>query len=231
MFLLTVRPARRVGMTHFSKAIMVVERNLDEVPFATAEQTVGTFETSFENSQIVAACISKFEGLSVDRDNKSTLAYLPTVAAAVQCAVAIQRQWIGPSPRDEYSDCAYCRIGVADRLPGNEDQEVSNDEIGIVYRLVRVAEPGGFCLSRTAHVAIRSQIKLPYDDRANPEHSACLCGELRQKRGKMNLLEMSAVNVGAAAFGNKHKRYIAFGESIAKVKKFLRCTSDLDDGL
>ena len=72
-------------------------------------------------------------------------------------------------------------------------------------KMMRAAESGGLCVSRTVYDAVKFDITLPFDDRSDPAHTAYQCGEIRKKRHSMDLALMSAVKVEPDAFRDRSK--------------------------
>lgn len=149
--------------------------------------------------EILADCVVRFHGRVVNFSVETCLlAEFSNTLDAVGCAVEIQRDLADRSEIVPASRQTRLRIGVNHETlpPGGETSAI--DKGDSVARLVALAEPGGICISRTVYDEVRSHLKLQYDTKRDPKHTAFLCQEIRQKWDELNLLELSAVRIGPA---------------------------------
>src|SRR5712672_1665498 len=92
------------------------------------------------------------------------LAEFASVVGAVNCAVDIQtglkaqNASIAPARRMEF------RIGVNLGDVMVEGEQIYGDGVNVAARLESLAEPGGICISGTAHDHVRDKLSLTYQD-------------------------------------------------------------------
>lgn len=127
------------------------------------------------------------------------LASFSSAVEAVGCAVELQRDLADRSRSVPATYETRCRIGVNHENLSPGAEAATCDEGTSVGRLVALAEPGGVCISRTVYDEVRFRLKLQYDTKRDPGHTAFSCGEIRKKRNELNLLEASVVRIGPAA--------------------------------
>ena len=83
---------------------------------------------------------------------------------AVACAVAVQRAMLSRNAAEPEDKRVIFRIGinVGDIIIDGDD--IFGDGVNIAARLESLCEPGGLCISRTAHDQIRNKLLLPFAD-------------------------------------------------------------------
>ena len=88
----------------------------------------------------------------------------PSVVAAVECALAIQRQMAASNEGALEAKRVLYRIGVhlGDVLVEGED--ILGDGVNIASRLESVAEPGGVSISGAAHEHVRGRVEAEFID-------------------------------------------------------------------
>ena len=147
--------------------------------------------------------LAAFDGKLLGAPDGWSVVLFPDVTAAVRCAVSLQSLINATKLNSSLSaGRSSPRIGVVDVLGDDPGGYPSRAEVDAAIKMMRAAESGGLCLSRTAYDAVKFNITLPFDDRSDPTHTAYQCGEIRKKRHSMDLALMSAVKVGPDAFGH-----------------------------
>src|SRR5712671_4911150 len=107
-----------------------------------------TLHTLTFHRRLIDSQIEQHQGRFVNSAGDSMLAEFASVVEAVNCAVHIQtglkaeNEKLPPERRMEF------RIGV-----------------NVAARLESLAEPGGICISGTAHDQVRDRLALSYEDR------------------------------------------------------------------
>jgi len=112
---------------------------------------VGTARTLREHRAVSDALVAKHAGRIVKTTGDGALLEFPSVVDAVECAVAMQavmaerNDGVPPDRRMLY------RIGInlGDILIEGED--ILGDGVNVAARLEGIAEPGGICISSSAH--------------------------------------------------------------------------------
>lgn len=159
-----------------------------------------------ERSLVLNHHLAAFDGKLIGAPDGRSIVLFPDVTVAVRCAASLQslinsKKTNGLLSEDRFSP----RIGIVDVLGDGPGGHPSRAEMDAVIKMMRAAESGGLCLSRTAYDAVKSDITLPFDDRSDPAHTAYQCGEIRKKRHSMDLALMSAVKIGPDAFRDRTK--------------------------
>src|SRR6202158_580205 len=114
--------------------------------------------------KIIDALIEQHHGRFVNSAGDSVLAEFASVVEAVNCAVEIQtglKAENGNLPADRRVEF---RVGgnLGDAMV--EGDQIYGDGVNVAARLESLAEPGGICISGTAHDQVRDKLALVYED-------------------------------------------------------------------
>jgi TolB-like protein/class 3 adenylate cyclase/cytochrome c-type biogenesis protein CcmH/NrfG len=125
---------------------------------------VGTARTLREHRKVTDALVAKHGGRIVKTTGDGVLLEFPSVVDAVECAVAVQavmaqRNEIVPQDRR-----MLFRIGVnlGDILIEGDD--ILGDGVNVAVRLEGIAEPGGICISSSAHDQVSGKVAVKFTD-------------------------------------------------------------------
>ena len=99
-----------------------------------------------------------------ERDGRRRAAGIPSVVAAVECAIAMQKQMADRNAGIPEARRILYRIGVnlGDVLIDGED--ILGDGVNIAARLEGICEPGGVCISGSAYDHVRGRIDADFVD-------------------------------------------------------------------
>jgi hypothetical protein len=176
-----------------------------------------------ERSLVLNNHLAAFDGKLLGAPDGPSVVLFPDVTVAVRCAASLQSSINGTKTNGSPSAAQSSpRIGVVDLLADELGEYPSVAEIEAAIKMMRAAESGGLCLSRTAYDAVKFDITLPFDDRSDPAHTAYQCGEIRKKRHSMDLALMSAVKVGPDAFRDSSKGAIRPAQRSLGVSRLLQ---------
>jgi TolB-like protein/class 3 adenylate cyclase/Tfp pilus assembly protein PilF len=128
------------------------------------EDEAGTASLVRERREAVQPIIAAHGGRLFKTMGDGMFIEFPSVVAAVECALAMQRQMaIGNEGVAEAKRVLY-RIGVhlGDVLVDGED--ILGDGVNIASRLEGVAEPGGVSISGAAHEHVRGRVEAEFID-------------------------------------------------------------------
>src|SRR5438128_834981 len=128
------------------------------------EDEEATLRTLTSHRKLIDSQIENHHGRFVNSAGDSVLAEFASVVEAVNCAVEIQtglraeNASIAPDRRMEF------RIGVNLGDVMVEGVQIYGDGVNVAARLESLAEPGGICISGTAHDQVRDKLALAYKD-------------------------------------------------------------------
>jgi adenylate cyclase len=111
----------------------------------------------------MASLIKQHRGRLVDSPGDNVLAEFASVVDAVQCAVAVQKEFQSRNAELPENRRMDFRIGINLGDVIEEDDRIYGDGVNIAARLESLAEPGGICISNTAFLHIESKLPLGYE--------------------------------------------------------------------
>ncbi|HEY1453524.1 MAG TPA: adenylate/guanylate cyclase domain-containing protein [Roseiarcus sp.] len=128
------------------------------------EDEAGTAEAVRERREAAQPIIAAHGGRIFKTMGDGMFIEFPSVVAAVECAVAMQRQMAASNEGAPEGKRILYRIGVhlGDVLVEGED--ILGDGVNIASRLEGVAEPGGVSISGAAHEHVRGRVEAEFID-------------------------------------------------------------------
>jgi adenylate cyclase len=129
------------------------------------EDEEATLRTLTSHRTLIDSQIEQHHGRFVNSAGDSVLAEFASVVEAVNCAVEIQtglrveNASLAPERRMEF------RIGVNLGDVMVEGEQIYGDGVNVAARLESLAEPGGICISDTAHAQVKNKLAFNYEDR------------------------------------------------------------------
>jgi len=207
------------------------------------EDEAATVRTLATYREVMTALINQHRGRVVDSPGDNLLAEFASVVDAVQCAVAVQKEFQvrnAELPEDRRMEF---RIGINLGDVIEEEGRIYGDGVNIAARLEALADPGGICVSKTAFDHIESKLPLGYEylgeetvkNIAKPvgayrvlmEPRVTVAGERKKEiavpfwRRKIALVGAIAVLVvlSALAIRNFYLRFFRPFEEVASVEK------------
>jgi TolB-like protein/class 3 adenylate cyclase len=125
-----------------------------------AEDEAATVKTLKSYREIMTELIRQQRGRVVDSPGDNVLAEFTSVVDAVQCAVAVQKQFQAELPENRRMEF---RIGINLGDVIEEEDRIYGDGVNIAARLEALADPGGICVSKTAFDQIETKLPLGYE--------------------------------------------------------------------
>jgi adenylate cyclase len=122
-----------------------------------------TIETLTAYRKVFTSEIKNHRGRVVDAKGDAILAECASVVDAVNGAVEIQRELAERNaelPDDRRMDF---RIGINLGDVVVKDDVIYGDGVNVAARLESLAEPGGICISRSAHEQVKNKLRLEYE--------------------------------------------------------------------
>jgi adenylate cyclase len=147
---------RRKLTTMFSADVAGYSRLMGEDEAATVK-TLTTYR------EIMAELIKQHRGRVVDSPGDNLLAEFTSVVDAVQCAVAVQKEFQARNAELPEERTMAFRIGINLGDVIEEGDRIYGDGVNIAARLEGLADPGGICISKTAFDQIETKLPLGYE--------------------------------------------------------------------
>jgi adenylate cyclase len=133
------------------------------------EDEAGTARAVREHREAAQPIVASLGGRIVKTMGDGVLLEFPSVVAAVECAIAIQKLMVERNAGVPENKRILYRIGVnlGDVLIEGED--ILGDGVNIAARLEGIAEPGGLCLSASAFDNVRGKVEANFVDLGEKE--------------------------------------------------------------
>jgi adenylate cyclase len=128
-----------------------------------AEDETATVKTLEIYREIMFTLIKQHRGRVIDSPGDNLLAEFSSVVDAVQCAVAMQKEFQARNAELPENRRMEFRIGVNLGDVIEEGERIYGDGVNIAARLEALADPGGICVSKTAFDHIESKLPLGYE--------------------------------------------------------------------
>ena len=124
----------------------------------------GTARVFREHREAVQPVVTHHGGRIVKTTGDGVLLEFPSVVAAVECGIAVQKLMAGrnASIADEKRMLFRIGINLGDVLIEGDD--ILGDGVNIAARLESIAEPGGICLSGDAYRHVQGKIHATFVD-------------------------------------------------------------------
>jgi class 3 adenylate cyclase len=128
------------------------------------EDEAGTAKIVRERREAATPIVRSFGGRLVKTTGDGVLLEFPSVVAAVECAIAIQKMMADRNAAIPEAKRILYRVGVnlGDILIDGED--ILGDGVNVAARLEGICEPGGVCLSSSAYEQVRGRIEAEFVD-------------------------------------------------------------------
>ncbi len=114
--------------------------------------------------ELIDPMVAEYRGRTVKLTGDGALLEFPSVVAAVESAVAIQRAMADRNRDIPAEKRIVFRIGINVGDVIVEGDDIYGDGVNIAARLQEMAEPGGVCLSDDAYRQVRDRLALTYKD-------------------------------------------------------------------
>jgi TolB-like protein/class 3 adenylate cyclase len=128
------------------------------------EDEAGTAKLVRERREAATPMVRSFGGRLVKTTGDGVLLEFPSVVAAVECAIAIQKMMAERNAALPEAKRILYRVGVnlGDLLIEGED--ILGDGVNVAARLEGICEPGAICLSEDAYRQARGRIEAEFVD-------------------------------------------------------------------
>jgi TolB-like protein/class 3 adenylate cyclase len=128
------------------------------------EDEAGTARSVREHREAARPIVARFGGRIVNTTGDGFLLEFPSVVAAVECAIAIQKLMVERNSETPEAKRIVYRIGVNLGDVLIEGDDILGDGVNIAARLEGLCEPGGVMVSGAAYEHIRGRIDSEFVD-------------------------------------------------------------------
>ena len=128
-----------------------------------AEDESATVKTLETYREVMSTLIVQHRGRVIDSPGDNLLAEFTSVVDAVQCAVAVQKEFQARNAELPENRRMEFRIGINLGDVIEEEDRIYGDGVNIAARLEALADPGGICVSKTAFDQIETKLPLGYE--------------------------------------------------------------------
>jgi adenylate cyclase len=128
-----------------------------------AEDEASTVKTLETYREVMFTLIKQHRGRVIDSPGDNLLAEFTSVVDAVQCAVAVQKEFQARNSELPENRKMEFRVGVNLGDVIEEGERIYGDGVNIAARLEALADPGGICISKTAFDQIETKLPLGYE--------------------------------------------------------------------
>jgi class 3 adenylate cyclase len=128
------------------------------------EDESGTVKSVREHREALRPIVRGLGGRLVKTMGDGVLLEFSSVIAAVECAIAIQKQMVERNIGVPEGKRILYRIGVNLGDVLIEGRDILGDGVNIAARLEGMAEPGGICISGSAYDQVRGRIDAEFVD-------------------------------------------------------------------
>src|SRR4029077_10703329 len=128
------------------------------------EDEAGTARAVREHRDAARPIVANHAGRIVKTTGDGLLLEFPSVVAAVECAIALQKLMVECNVGRPEAKCIVYRIGVNLGDVLIEGDDILGDGVNIAARLEGLCEPGGVLISGTAYDHVRGKIDAHFLD-------------------------------------------------------------------
>jgi TolB-like protein/class 3 adenylate cyclase/Flp pilus assembly protein TadD len=128
------------------------------------EDEAGTARAVREHREAATPIVRSHGGRIVKTMGDGVLLEFPSVVAAVECAIAIPKLMVERNAGVPEDKRIVYRMGVHIGDVIVEGEDILGDGVNIAARLEGIAEPGGICLSASAHEHVQGRVVAHFID-------------------------------------------------------------------
>jgi class 3 adenylate cyclase len=124
----------------------------------------GTARTLREHRAAADPLVARHGGRIVKTTGDGLLLEFPSMVDALECAVAVQVMMVERNDGIARDRRMLFRIGINLCEILVEGDDILGDGVNIAARLEHIAEPGGICISASAHDQVRGKVAVDFAD-------------------------------------------------------------------
>ena len=130
---------------------------------------LGTARALREHREALDPIVASHGGRIVKTMGDGLLVEFPSVVAAVECAVAVQKLMAERNADIPEDRRMLFRIGVNLGDVLIEGDDILGDGVNVAARLEAIAEPGGICISEAAHQQVLDKLDVIFEDKGKQQ--------------------------------------------------------------
>jgi TolB-like protein/class 3 adenylate cyclase/Flp pilus assembly protein TadD len=151
-------------MTETRKLAAILAADVVGYSRLMGEDEAGTARAVREHREAAAPLVASKGGRIVKTTGDGLLIEFPSVVAAVECAIAIQKLMSERNAGTPEDKRIHYRIGVNLGDVLIEDDDILGEGVNIAARLEGICEPGGVFISGVAYEPVRGRVKAHFLD-------------------------------------------------------------------
>ena len=124
----------------------------------------GTARTLRDHRAAIDPVVANHGGRIVKTTGDGILLEFPSIVAAVECAIAVQKLMARRNADVPIDSRMLFRIGINLGDVLIEDDDILGDGVNIAARLESISEPGGIYISEAAYVQVRDKLDVKFED-------------------------------------------------------------------
>ena len=129
----------------------------------------GTARALREHRAAIDPVVASHGGRIVKTTGDGVLLEFPSIVAAVECAVAVQKLMAERNADVPEDRRMLFRIGINIGDVLIEGDDILGDGVNVAARLEGIAEPGGIYISDAAHQQVRDKLEVTFEDRGEQQ--------------------------------------------------------------
>jgi class 3 adenylate cyclase len=161
------------SMTETRKLVAILATDAVGYSRLMGEDEAGTAQAVREHREAVTPLVAGKGGRIVKTTGDGLLIEFPSVVAAVECAIAIQKPMTERNAGTPEDKRIHYRIGVNLGDVLIEGDDILGDGVNIAARLEGICEPGGVIVSGAAYEHVRGRIKAHFLDLGKKDLKKC----------------------------------------------------------
>ena len=124
----------------------------------------GTARTLAAHRAVIDPLVANHGGRIVKTTGDGILLEFPSIVAAVECAIAVQKLMARRNADVPADRRMLFRIGINLGDVLIEGDDILGDGVNVAARLESISEPGGIYISEAAYVQVRDKLDVKFDD-------------------------------------------------------------------
>jgi len=158
------RPGEKVTVPVARRLAAIVAADVAGYSRLMGLDETGTAKALQDHRAAIDPIVARFGGRIVKTTGDGVLLEFPSIVAAVECAVGVQKAMAGRNKRVPEDRRMLFRFGInlGDVLIQGDD--ILGDGVNVAARLEGMAEPGGICVSDDVYRHVAGKLTVSFED-------------------------------------------------------------------